>query len=346
MKSSILLLFLILQCIYVSVLSSALRDRRIKGDKRDNNRNMQALVERKNVPPNHAAKTTLKLARSAVFVADTPATPTASPTASRKVRDPTPSPTASTKAPTKNPTKFPTPSPTIKAPTRQPTPQPTREPTPQPTKPPTRQPTPQPTREPTPQPTKPPTRQPTPQLTSSSQGSFQLRLYWDSTYFWQETNREVWWCMECTKCNEYSLGDGPNHGCVVTGNTGSSCQPGNLIWIRKCKDSSRDYKFNIIKNQGSGDQVRVQGSTMCLSTVQNRYLELQPCDNTKSIQLWKPIANLNKFELRPYYQRNWSSNDAVCLTQMHHPKDKELVGLQPCRRALGHETLYWEEYHR
>jgi hypothetical protein len=328
MKSSILLLFFILQCIYVSVLSSALRQGKIKGDKRDNDRNMQVLPDRKDVPKNHAAKTTLKMARSAVFVAstapDTPVTPTASPTASRK----TPSPTAS------------------KAPTRQPTPQPTSKPTPQPTKPPTRE----PTSKPTPQPTKPPTRQPTPQPTPSPPGnpsySFQLRLYWDPDYSWQETNRETWWCMECTKCNEFSLGDGPNHGCVVPGNSGSSCQPGNLIWIRKCKDNRRDYEFNIIKNPGSGDQVRVQGSSMCLSTVQNRYLELQPCDNTKSIQLWKPITNLGKFELRPYHQRNWSSNDAVCLTQMHHPKDKELVGLQPCRRALGHETLYWEEYHR
>jgi hypothetical protein len=328
MKSSILLLFFILQCIYVSVLSSALRDGKIKGDKRDNNRNMLVLPERKDPPKNRDAKATFKIARSTVYVAVTPtATPTASPTASRKVRDPTPSPTASTKAPT---TKFPSASPTTKAPTRQPTPQPTREPTPQPTK--------------------PPTRQPTPQPISSSQGnpshSFQLRLYWDSDYFWQETYKEAWWCMECTKCDEYSLGDGPNHGCVVPGNSGSSCQPGNLIWIRKCKDDRRDYKFKIIKNPGSGDQVRVQGGSMCLSTVQNRYLEVQPCDNTKSIQLWKPITNLDKFELRPYNQRNLSSNDAVCLTQMHHPKDKELVGLQPCRRALGHETLYWEEYQR
>jgi hypothetical protein len=311
MKSSILLLFFILQCIYVSVLSSALRDGKIKGDKRDNNRNMQALPERKNVPFNHASKTNLKLVRSAVYVAATPtAFPTTSPTASRKSSDPTPSPT--TKAPTKHPT-------------------------PQPTKPPTKPPTPEPTKA-------------TPQPISSSQGNpsdtFQLRLYWDSDYFWQETKKEAWWCMECTKCDEYSLGDGPNHGCVVPGNTGSSCREGHMIWIRKCKDNNRDYKFSIIKNPGSGDQVKVQGSSMCLSTVENRYLEVQPCDNTKSIQLWKPITNLDKFELRPYYQRNWSSNDAVCLTQMHHPKDKELVGLQPCRRALGHETLYWEEYHR
>jgi hypothetical protein len=265
---------------------------------------MQVLAERKDVPPNHAAKITLKLARAAVFVANTPATPTASPTASRKVMDPTPSPTASTKAPTKYPTKFPTASPTTKAPTRQPTPQPTRE------------------------------------------SSFQLRLYWESKYFWQETHRETWWCMECTKCNEYSLGDGPNHGCVVPGNTGSSCQEGHMIWIRKCKDNSRDYKFNILKNSGSGDQVRVEDTNLCLSTVRNRYLELKTCDKNSSRQLFKPITNIHKFELRPYSQRNWSISDAQCLSQLHHPKDKELVGLHQCETARNHETLFWEEYLR
>jgi hypothetical protein len=152
--------------------------------------------------------------------------------------------------------------------------------------------------------------------------------------------------MECTKCNEYSLGDGPNHGCVVPGNTGSSCQEGHMIWIRRCKDDRRDYKFNILKNSGSGDQVRVEDTNLCLSTVNNRYLELKTCNKNSSRQLFKPITNIHKFELRPYHQRNWSISDAQCLSQLHHPKDKELVGLHQCQTARNHETLFWEEYFR
>jgi hypothetical protein len=229
---------------------------------------------------------------------------------------PTASPTASRKA--RNPTPSPTAS--TKAPTKNPTKSPTASPT-----------------------TKAPTRQPTPQPTPSS---FQLRLYWESDYFWQETHQETWWCMECTKCNEYSLGDGPNHGCVVPGNTGSSCQEGHMIWIRRCKDDRRDYKFNILKNSGSGDQVRVEDTNLCLSTVNNRYLELKTCNKNSSRQLFKPITNIHKFELRPYHQRNWSISDAQCLSQLHHPKDKELVGLHQCQTARNHETLFWEEYFR
>lgn len=175
---------------------------------------------------------------------------------------------------------------------------------------------------------------------------FQLRLYWHQNFFWQETHEETWWCMECTKCDEYSLGDGPNHGCVVPGSAGSSCQEGHMIWIRRCKDDRRLYEFNILKNSGSGDQVRVDGTNLCLSTVDNRYLELKKCNKDSSRQLFKPVTNLSKFELLPYYQRNWSISNARCLSQLHHPKDKELVGLHQCETARNHQTLYWEEYLR
>lgn len=126
--------------------------------------------------------------------------------------------------------------------------------------------------------------------------------------------------MQCARCDKFSLGDGPRVGCRTTGNTDSSCREGHNIWIRKCKDRSRDYQFNILKNPGSGDQVRVDGTNLCLSTVNNRYLELRNCDRSNSRQLWKPIDNINKFELRPYHQRNWRPSDAKCLSQLHHPK--------------------------
>lgn len=167
-------------------------------------------------------------------------------------------------------------------------------------------------------PVSPPTRQGS--GLGDSNYRFQLRLYWQNGYTWQETTREAWWCMQCARCNKFSLGDGPNVGCKVTGSNGSSCRAGDNIWIRQCKDRSRDYQFNIIKNPGSGDQVRVDGTNLCLSTVNNRYLELRDCDRSSPRQLWKGIDNINKFELRPYHQRDWGLSDAKCLSQLHHPK--------------------------
>lgn len=125
-------------------------------------------------------------------------------------------------------------------------------------------------------------------------------------------------CMECTKCSKFSLGNGPDNGCTVVGTAGSSCREGHMVWIRKCKNTNRIYRWEVIKNPGSGDQVRAKGSNMCLSTVENTYLEIRPCDKTSSRQLFKSITNLKKFELRPYHQRNWDIRDAKCLSQMHH----------------------------
>ena len=168
-----------------------------------------------------------------------------------------------------------------------------------------------------------PVAAPTPQRQGSGMFDpnyrFQLRLYWESSYFWQETHRETWWCMQCTQCNKYSLGDGPPAGCRSVGDSGSSCREGHNIWIRKCQDH-RNHEFNIIQNSGSGDQVRVDGTNLCLSTVNNRYLELRNCDRSNSRQLWKPIDNIKRFELRPFHQRDWGLNDAKCLSQLHHPK--------------------------
>ena len=171
---------------------------------------------------------------------------------------------------------------------------------------------------------------------------FQIRLFWSKEYFWQETTKETWWCMECTKCDEFSLGDGPNHGCI----TKPSCSDGDNIWIRKCFGHNRNHKFNVVRNSGTGDQIRVDGTNLCFSTVNNNYLELRPCDRNNSRQLWKRIGDLNRFELRPYHQRDWNWKQAKCITQLHHPKDKELVGLHQCRVAHVHETGFWEEYDR
>jgi hypothetical protein len=175
--------------------------------------------------------------------------------------------------------------------------------------------------------------------------NFQLRLYWKSGYYWQETNRETWWCMECARCDAYTLEDGPEVNCAVPGNSGSSCREGHHLWIRECKDDRRDVKFNIITNSGSGDQVRVAGTNLCLSTVNNKYLELKPCNKNSSRQLFATITNLSKFVLRPYSQRTWTENIAKCISQLHHPKNKEVVGLHQCEEARNHQTIYWEEYH-
>ena len=174
--------------------------------------------------------------------------------------------------------------------------------------------------------------------------SFQLRLHWEKGYYWQESRDEMFYCMECADCDEYSTGDGRDGDCRSRGSSSARCREGHLVWIEWC--NRRDFQFEIIQHYGTGNQVRVHGTDLCFSTVNNRYLELRVCNQSDALQLWSPISDTKKFELRPFGQRNWSRDDAVCLSQQHHPKSEELVGLHSCAEARQDETVYWTEYHQ
>ncbi|CAJ1905157.1 unnamed protein product [Cylindrotheca closterium] len=151
---------------------------------------------------------------------------------------------------------------------------------------------------------------------------FKLRLFYDPLYFWQEAFEESWWCMECTRCSNYTLGDGDEANCTIPGPNTTSCMENDNIWIMGCKRDNRDYQYNIVKNVGSGDQIRVDSTHLCFSTLNTTFLELKTCNNTDYKQLWMPITNLSKFVLQPYEDHLPHFNNSLCLTQMHHPKSE------------------------
>lgn len=167
-----------------------------------------------------------------------------------------------------------------------------------------------------------------------------LRLYWDN-YFWQETTQEYFWCMTCTKCETLTTGDGWEGNCKDP--PSGQCQEGDLIWIHNCKDVRK--RFDIIQNPGSGDQIQVHGTNLCFSNRENRWLELRPCNKNISNQLWTPMTNRGKFEIRPYFQRNFSTKDALCISQLHHPKSTEVLALRECWLNIHYETNYWMEWY-
>lgn len=147
--------------------------------------------------------------------------------------------------------------------------------------------------------------------------------------------------MTCTKCDTLTTGDGWEGGCKSPEN--NQCEEGRLIWIQKCRDTRN--RFEMVDNGRSGFQVRVYGANLCFSTIDGRYLELKNCDKGQPNQQWAQISDRNKFELRPYSQRNRSVNRASCLSQLHHPKASEVVALRPCRENINHDTNYWTEYY-
>lgn len=167
-----------------------------------------------------------------------------------------------------------------------------------------------------------------------------IKLYWDN-YFWQETNDETFWCMTCTKCESLTTGDGWEGGCVAPEN--DTCEEGHLMWIQRCRETRK--RFEILEHPNSANQIRVYGTNLCLASIRNRYIELKACDSTRSNQLWASMPNRDKFEIRPYDQRNLSVNEAKCLSQLHHPKPTEVISLRSCRENIDHETNYWSVYY-
>eukprot|EP00980_Cylindrotheca_fusiformis_P025087 scaffold13034_cov119-Cylindrotheca_fusiformis.AAC.1 len=173
---------------------------------------------------------------------------------------------------------------------------------------------------------------------------FQLRLYWESGYYWQESIYETFFCAECVKCDRYSVQDGASANCSRVGKSSASCQEGNMLWLHNCKETSRKFQFEIVTNR-AGDQIRVAGTSLCFSTVSKRFIELRPCDNSDLKQLWNPISSLKKFEIRPYTQRFLPTDEARCASQSHHPKNEEIVALHSCASNLNATTNYWQEFH-
>lgn len=152
----------------------------------------------------------------------------------------------------------------------------------------------------------------------------QLRLYWESGYFWQESIYQTFWCAECVDCPEYRLGDGAGPlvqvNCTSAGDTSESCRPGNQLWMQSCKNKTRDYRFEFIHHYGSGFQIRAYNTQLCVATVRNKFIEMRTCDKYSDNQLFNPIQKRVKFELRPFSQRSLPMDEAVCISQAHHPK--------------------------
>ena len=142
-------------------------------------------------------------------------------------------------------------------------------------------------------------------------------------------------------------GDGWEHGCRgYSSGHASNCRENDLFWIKDCR--SRGTRFNVIQRKDKrgrdiGYQLKLDGRNLCIERI-NVHLVAKRCDSDERDQLWTGWHDMDKFELRPAKMKNWSEREAICVSQLHHPKDEELIGMHNCRLNRIYETLYWEEY--
>lgn len=80
-------------------------------------------------------------------------------------------------------------------------------------------------------------------------------------------------------------------------------------------------------------------TNLCLTRVKPRYVNLQECTNS-SEQLWdRQFTTSGRFELTPADPTEF--DERVCMTQQHHPRESEILGMRNCETAHRDTTGYW-----
>lgn len=153
-----------------------------------------------------------------------------------------------------------------------------------------------------------------------TQQTSRIRLYWQRGYYWQESWREMWWCMQCR----------------------GSCHPGDLIWIDRCGSSSRQ-QFTAID-----ETIRpTKNQNLCFTRTgmsEREPLRLQPCNDDRMDQKFVGFKPSGRFELQPKGMTDDDTRYPRCISQMHHPKKGERVYPEECRKTRNHDTTYWNTY--
>jgi hypothetical protein len=169
---------------------------------------------------------------------------------------------------------------------------------------------------------------------------------------WQDDPKEVFWCWECMECdkglNYDSLDSGA--GCHDKDSNDRTCKRENQIWLQRCNGvggSSGNAEFQLLQHN-TYDVIRVANTDLCLTRVNrppdyiNRYLHIDVCSALNAHQRWRKIPDLfgEPFDLRPDVN---PINDSIdrCVTQLHHPKAKEVLHMRHCTDAYGYDTALY-----
>lgn len=156
----------------------------------------------------------------------------------------------------------------------------------------------------------------------SNENGFRLKMYWEEGYYWQENPNERWWCMSCQ----------------------DDCVSGAKMELRDCEmKNDSDALFVAVPFGAAGHQFRVANSNLCLMKMgRGRAIKLKNCrkPNNKHfpLQLFKGFDQDDKFDLRP------ATDLDRCLSQHHHPKAKEIIYAETCKKAHRPDTGYWVKY--
>jgi hypothetical protein len=161
--------------------------------------------------------------------------------------------------------------------------------------------------------------QPERELQSSVPAPFQLKMFWQDYYCWQEEWIERAWCWACQ---------------------GATCERGENLWLQFCNADDPAQKFNYIPILGSGGgQIQTASNKLCLDRTANNNFTLADCSLVDT-QIYTGVqTDGNRFEIAP------KGAPDSCLNQPHHPKAGEIIQTTTCLIARYWYTNEWTAYH-
>jgi len=144
-------------------------------------------------------------------------------------------------------------------------------------------------------------------------GPFHLKLYFGDGYQWQGLTKDLNVCLEY----KYSVND-------VEGK-------GDPMMLNGCDEDKDEQQFIA---RGDKTMRLAEDKDLCITYVGNRGLGVFEC--TGSIfQQWDRVQKKGQFKISPSSQHN------RCVTNHHHPREKERVYLDWCHLAEDGDTAYW-----
>lgn len=146
--------------------------------------------------------------------------------------------------------------------------------------------------------------------------AFQLKIYWEEGFCWQQEWIERKWCMSC----QYG-----------------TCDENDIMWVQECSDDDIQlFVWEAVGGTGGGRLKPFTRQDLCFentsnnSTLRMSFFKLRPCDeNNKDSQIITGLTQDAPFELYPFGQSMYQ-----CISQQHHPKPMEELRGQLCSVSI------------
>ena len=141
--------------------------------------------------------------------------------------------------------------------------------------------------------------------------NFQIKIYWEEGYCWQDEWDEREWCLEC---------EGPG------------CGEDDHLWLKKCDDDEDEQRFTyeIVNEMIRAVKIKpLNRQDLCWTRTMVNKHQLKPCGNHTytdevtglDLQVIINFTEISWFEPHPNgFANEKNPRNFKCLSSQHHPK--------------------------